>query len=90
MIDRAGFTYTTSGYWSSTITGRVGYALGPMWLLYGKAGIAHADERDSVMEQFGNLAGTGNVTQTGRTAGTGVEHAPLLHWSFRMEQRPWN
>ncbi len=61
-----------------------------MWLLYGKAGIAHADERDSVMEQFGNLAGTGNVTQTGRTAGTGVEHAPLLHWSFRMEQRPWN
>jgi outer membrane immunogenic protein len=82
--DGAGFSHSTSTYWTSTVTGRLGYAFNRA-LLYGKGGAAFANERDTVTDPFGNSATAGTATRTGWTAGAGVEYALDHNWSARVE-----
>jgi opacity protein-like surface antigen len=70
----------------SSVTGRLGYAIDHT-LIYGKAGVAWADNRYDVT---GSLAGNpialeGFDTRTGWTAGGGVEWAFARHWSINVE-----
>ncbi len=82
--DGMGFTHSTRTDWTSTVTGRLGYAFNRA-LLYGKGGVAFANERDSVTDSFGNSATAGTATRTGWTAGAGVEYALDRNWSARVE-----
>jgi outer membrane immunogenic protein len=82
--DAAGFTHSTSTYWTSTVTGRLGYAVNRA-LFYGKGGVAFANERDTVTDPFGNVATDGTATRTGWTAGAGIEYALDHNWSARVE-----
>ena len=64
--------------WLSTVRGRIGYAF-DRWLPYATGGVA-----------FGNAyvstpGGSVNRTQTGWTAGAGVEYAFLGNWSAKLE-----
>jgi outer membrane immunogenic protein len=80
-----GFANTTSTHWMSTVTGRVGYASGRA-LIYGKGGVAIADEQDSVSSPSGALfSSTGTTTRAGWTMGGGLEYALNPHWSAKVE-----
>jgi outer membrane immunogenic protein len=81
--DVAAFTNNTAVNWTSTITGRVGYAIDRA-LLYGKGGVAFAHENDTVTDPVGNTA-TGATTRTGWTVGGGAEYAFDRNWSARIE-----
>jgi outer membrane immunogenic protein len=81
----AGFTNTTSTHWTSTVAGRLGY-MSDRALLYGKFGVAIADERDSVSSPTGALSSsTGTTIRPGWAAGGGVEYALIPHWSAKLE-----
>jgi outer membrane immunogenic protein len=82
--DAAGFQHSTSVDWTSTVTGRLGYAWNRA-LIYGKGGVAFADERDTITSPLGVSASTGNQTRTGWTAGGGVEYALDRNWSAKIE-----
>jgi outer membrane immunogenic protein len=68
--------------WFATVTGRVGYAVAPNWLVYGKGGgaWAHTDA---------NLTGPGpdtmNFDTSGWVGGGGVEWRVAPHWSVFAE-----
>jgi outer membrane immunogenic protein len=81
--DVAGFTHSTSTYWTSTVTGRVGYAVNRL-LFYAKGGVAFANERDTITGPLGATS-TGTTTPVGWTAGGGVEYALDHNWSARIE-----
>jgi outer membrane immunogenic protein len=81
--DAAGFNNNTTVNWTSTITGRVGYAIDRA-LLYGKGGVAFAHENDTVTDPVGNTA-TGSTTRTGWTIGGGAEYAFDRNWSAKIE-----
>jgi outer membrane immunogenic protein len=86
--------------WLASVTGRLGYAW-DRWLLYGKGGIAWEHSRDSIgpLTAWGSsttnacfafTAGTscnaeGTETDTGWTAGVGLEWAFADHWSAGIE-----
>jgi opacity protein-like surface antigen len=82
---------------TATLTGRVGYALGPdgRTLVYGKGGLAWADESigmtlNDAGENFIQTAALATVNgQTGSlwgwTLGVGVEHAITPAWSIKVE-----
>jgi outer membrane immunogenic protein len=72
---------TIESTWMFTVTGRVGYAVGP-WLLYAKGGAAFADVRNNVPTQ--GVTGI-SVVQPGWTVGAGVEYALTHNWSARLE-----
>ena len=81
--------------WFSTVTGRIGQALGPdgRTLVYGKGGVAFAHNHldVSVNNQFigGGIAPPSAIqssaTQTGWTVGVGVEQALTPAWSVKVE-----
>jgi outer membrane immunogenic protein len=82
--DAAGFTHSTRTDWTSTVTGRLGYSWNRA-LIYGKGGVAFADERNNVTSPLGLSSSNGTATQTGWTAGGGVEYALDRNWSARVE-----
>jgi outer membrane immunogenic protein len=81
--DSLGDAIATDTQWTSTIAGRVGAAFDRL-LIYGKGGAAFARDRNS----FTDLAGNGtsrSVTQTGWTAGVGLEYGISKNWSAKIE-----
>jgi outer membrane immunogenic protein len=82
--DIAGFTHGTSTDWTSTVTGRLGYAVNRA-LFYAKGGAAFANERNTVTSPLGLLSTTATSTQSGWTAGGGIEYAIDPRWSARVE-----
>jgi len=82
--DAAGFMHNTSTYWTSTVTGRLGYAINRA-LFFAKGGVAFADERDTVTSPLGAISSTGTTTQVGWTAGGGIEYALDRNWSAKIE-----
>jgi opacity protein-like surface antigen len=74
-----------------TVTGRLGWAIGPAGrtLLYGKGGAAwmreQVDMLVSVSPAGANFASSTAYGQWGWTAGAGVEHALTAHWSVSIE-----
>ncbi len=69
----------TQGEWLATVRGRAGYAWDRV-LFYGTGGAAFG----SVQAAFGGLP-TATSTQTGWTAGAGVEWAFLPNWTAKVE-----
>jgi outer membrane immunogenic protein len=75
--------------WIATTTSRVGIAHNN-WLLYGKAGVAWANnsytDAWAVSSGPSLFTGTGSSsTQTGWTVGTGLEWAFMPNWSLKVE-----
>jgi outer membrane immunogenic protein len=75
--------------WIATTTSRVGIAHNN-WLLYGKAGVAWANnsytDAWAVSSGPSLFTGTGSSsTQTGWTVGTGLEWAFIPNWSLKVE-----
>jgi outer membrane immunogenic protein len=70
--------------WFDTLTGRIGYAFAPSWLVYGQGGAAWA--RNSVDATIdGSGVGSLSRTRTGWTAGGGVEWMFAPNWSAFLE-----
>lgn len=76
---------------NGTVTGRIGYALGPEGhtLAYLRGGFAwqHTDltASNNYSFGFGNQTNLTSLTQAGWTVGTGVEQALTPAWSVRFE-----
>jgi len=81
--DSAGFGHNIKSNWSSTITGRIGYAINRA-LIYGKGGVAFAQDSETFSDPAGNVASNSGI-RTGWTAGAGVEYALNRNWSARLE-----
>jgi outer membrane immunogenic protein len=81
--DSAGDTIQTNPRWTSTITGRIGAAFDRL-LVYGKGGLALADDHSSLTDPAGNVS-TDTLTRTGWTAGAGLEYALDRNWTARIE-----
>lgn len=73
-FDRSsGAAYRTDISWITTVSGKLGYAVGP-WLLSAKAGYAHADiSGNGQIGQGGSFRLSGG--HAGFTAGAGLEYA---------------
>jgi outer membrane immunogenic protein len=81
--DSAGDTIRTNPQWTSTITGRIGAAFDRL-LVYGKGGLALADDQSSLTDPAGNVSND-TLTRTGWTAGAGLEYALDQNWTARIE-----
>jgi outer membrane immunogenic protein len=80
--DRA--TVNIKNNWFDTLTGRIGYAPGPSWLLYGQGGAVWANNSaDAIIN--GSDVGSLSRTRTGWTAGAGVEWMFAQNWSAFLE-----
>lgn len=77
--------------WFGTVRGRVGFAPWCKWLVYGTGGFAYADVDDSVEFDLRSSGGNSTYpashsgTQTGWTAGGGIEFAVSQHWTIKAE-----
>lgn len=81
--DSLGNALSTKPNWTSTVTGRIGMAFDRL-LVYGKGGLALAQDESSLTDLGGNVAST-TFTRTGWTAGAGLEYALDNNWSARIE-----
>jgi outer membrane immunogenic protein len=81
--DSMGEALSTNVQWTSTVTGRVGAAFDRL-LVYGKGGLALAQDQSSLTDLAGNTA-TDSLLRTGWTAGAGLEYALDDHWSAKIE-----
>ena len=75
----AGYTGTSQLNWFGTVRGRAGVAVMPTLLVYGTGGFAYGN-----VSRNGTFGGQ-NATQTGWTAGGGVEYAFAPAWSAKAE-----
>jgi outer membrane immunogenic protein len=73
----------TETQWTSTVAGRVGAAFNRL-LIYGKGGAAFARDRSTFTDFAGNRASSA-FTQTGWTAGVGLEYGITNNWSAKVE-----
>jgi outer membrane immunogenic protein len=81
--DSLGDTIKTNTNWTSTVTGRVGAAFDRL-LVYGKGGVAFAQDQISFTDVFPNSANT-TLIRTGWTAGAGIEYGISKNWSAKIE-----
>jgi outer membrane immunogenic protein len=81
--DSIGNAITTGVNSTSTITGRVGAAFDRL-LVYGKGGVAFAQDRSGFTDLFGNSASS-NFMRTGWTVGAGLEYGFTRNLSARIE-----
>lgn len=81
--DPAGDILQTSVFWTSSVTGRFGYAFDRL-LVYGKGGAGFDYDRNLITQPSG-LSVLGTVYRTGWTVGGGAEYAFTDHWIVRIE-----
>ncbi len=81
--DSIGNTLNTNTNWTSTVTGRVGAAFDRL-LVYGKGGVAFAQDQSGFSDLAGNSAST-SFMRTGWTAGAGLEYGITKNWSAKVE-----
>jgi outer membrane immunogenic protein len=67
--------------WFGTLRGRVGYA-SDRWMLYGTGGYAYGRNH---IEIVGNSAFSSSPTESGWTAGGGLEYAFAPNWTAKFE-----
>jgi outer membrane receptor protein involved in Fe transport/opacity protein-like surface antigen len=81
----AALSITSDQNWYDTLSGRVGYVLGPL-LLFGKGGAAWMNA-DYKMDMNSGLSGVTltNTTRPGWIAGAGFEYMLGSHWSAKLE-----
>ncbi len=88
--------YTAGIDWLGTVRGRVGWLFTPTLLVYGTGGFAYGGAHASAVHALGAVAGNaalatfggvGNFssTQTGWTAGGGLEWMVMPNWSVKAE-----
>jgi outer membrane immunogenic protein len=80
----AGGVVNFDNRWFDTLTGRLGYAVAPTWLLYFQGGGAWANNSADVTVN-GFQIGQGSNTRSGWTVGGGVEWMFAPHWSAFLE-----
>jgi outer membrane immunogenic protein len=78
-----GNTIATTTNWTSTVTGRVGAAFDRL-LVYGKGGVAFAQDNSSLTDLGGNNS-SATFMRTGWTAGAGLEYGLSQNWSAKIE-----
>jgi opacity protein-like surface antigen/outer membrane receptor protein involved in Fe transport len=88
FVDPAGtaaLSVTSDHNWYDTLSGRVGYVMGPL-MLYAKGGAAwmNADYRMEVNSGLDGVT-SANTTRSGWTAGGGLEYMLGSHWSAKLE-----
>ena len=81
--DSIGEALNTNVQWTSTVTGRIGAAFDRL-LVYGKGGLALAQDQSSLTDLAGNMA-TDSFLRTGWTVGAGLEYALDDNWSAKIE-----
>ena len=81
--DSIGNAINTNVNWTSTITGRIGAAFDRL-MVYGKGGVAFAQDRSGFTDLLGNSA-SANFMRTGWTVGAGLEYAITRNLSARIE-----
>jgi outer membrane immunogenic protein len=81
--DSIGNSINTTVNWTSTVTGRIGAAFDSL-LIYGKGGLALAQDQSSLTDLGGSTSST-TFLRTGWTVGGGLEYALSNHWSARIE-----
>ena len=81
--DSLGDSINTGVNWTSTVTGRIGAAF-DRFLIYGKGGVAFAQDASSFTDSFANSANT-TFMRTGWTAGAGLEYGITRNWSAKIE-----
>jgi outer membrane immunogenic protein len=81
--DSMGEALNTNVQWTSTVTGRIGAAFNRL-LVYGKGGLALAQDQSSLTDFAGNTA-TDSFLRTGWTVGAGLEYALDDNWSAKIE-----
>lgn len=81
--DSLGDSINTGVNWTSTATGRIGAAF-DRFLVYGKGGVAFAQDHSSFTDTFANSAST-TFTRTGWTVGAGLEYGITRNLSARIE-----
>jgi outer membrane autotransporter protein len=81
----ASLSVTSDHNWYDTLSGRVGYVMGPL-MLYGKAGAAwmNADYRLEVNSGIDG-ATVANTIRTGWNVGAGLEYMLGSRWSAKLE-----
>jgi outer membrane immunogenic protein len=79
-----GDTINTNVNWTSTVTGRVGAAFDRL-LVYGKGGLALANDQSSFTDLGGITSNNGSITRTGWTVGGGLEYGFDKNWSAKVE-----
>lgn len=75
-------------HWFGTARGRIGFTVTPRVLLYGTGGVAVADIEQSagvILIPVARYLETRSETETGWTAGGGIEIALTPHWSVKAE-----
>lgn len=81
--DSIGDTLSAKTNWTSTVTGRIGGAFDRL-LVYGKGGLALAQDQSSLTDLGGNSAST-TFMRTGWTVGAGLEYGISKNWSAKIE-----
>ena len=81
--DSIGDALNTNLQWTSTVTGRIGAAF-DRFLVYGKGGLALAQDQSTLTDVLGNASST-SMLRTGWTAGAGIEYALDDNWSAKIE-----
>jgi outer membrane immunogenic protein len=81
--DSIGDAINTNTNWTSTVTGRIGAAFDRI-LVYGKGGVAFAQDQSSFTDASANSA-TSSLMRTGWTAGAGIEYGITKNWSAKIE-----
>jgi outer membrane immunogenic protein len=80
-------TGSNNGRWLTTLTGRLGYAFDHV-LLYGKGGGAWVGSNNLTLTNVAtgsSVSFANNNTNTGWTAGAGLEYAFTNNWTARIE-----
>lgn len=80
----AGDTITVKSNWFDLLTGRIGWAVQPAWLLYAQGGAAWRNRSVELFVPPGFVAETSN-TRTGWTVGGGTEYMVAPNWSIFAE-----
>jgi outer membrane immunogenic protein len=81
--DSIGEAINTKTNFTSTITGRIGGAF-DRFLVYGKGGVAFAQDNSGFTDFAGNSANT-TLLRTGWTAGAGIEYGITKNLSAKVE-----
>ena len=79
----AGTVVNFNNQWFDTLTGRLGYAVQPTWLLYFQGGAAWAHTSTNFSGPL--TSGQTSNSRTGWTIGGGVEWMFAPHWSAFLE-----
>ena len=82
-------TFTSKIDWLALATARAGFVVGEKWMLYGKGGLAIAQEQHTATAAVNVIGASinhaGKAVHTGAVVGAGGEYAFAPNWSVKAE-----